>query len=324
MIGPLVFWQRSFLFLYTKNYCNFLLTEEKRSDIILSKTKAKEKKMNALLQADGSDWLSGIISTLSGWALNTGIKIVIALVILFISFRIIKSISRKIAKKGESDKYDKTIMKTLSYVVNIGAKTIVLVCLIGYLGIDTSGITALIASLGVCIGLAVNGAVSNLAGGVLILVTRPFKIDDYIEAQGVSGTVEDIHMICTKIRTPDNKVIYIPNGSLSNGNIINYSEKDTRRVDFTFDIAYESDYKKAKDLIYDIISSHELTLDTPEPFVRMSEHGDSAIIITARVWVKSADYWTVNFDVLEAVKAAFDENGIEVPYNQLAVHVKNN
>ena len=280
--------------------------------------------MNALLSTDSSNWVDGLISTVSNWVLNTGIKIVISIILLIISFRIIKVIARKISKKGEKQKYDKTIMKTLAYLFSIGAKTLVLVCLIGYLGIDTSGITALIASLGVCIGLAVNGAVSNLAGGVIILVTRPFKVDDYIEAQGESGTVEDIHMICTKIRTPDNKVIYLPNGALANGNITNYSEKDTRRLDLNFSIGYDSDYEKAKSIVWDIITSHELALTDPEPFVRMTEHGDSAITITARVWTKSDDYWTVNFDVLEAVKKAFDENGIEIPFNQLDVHVKNN
>lgn len=279
--------------------------------------------MNVLLSTDSSHWLDAAISAVSGWVLNTGIKIIISLVILLISFRIIKRITRRITKKCEDGKYDKTIMKTLAYVFSIGAKTLVLVCLIGYLGIDTSGITALIASLGVCIGLAVNGAVSNLAGGVIILVTRPFKVDDYIEAQGVSGTVEDIHMICTKLRTPDNKVVYIPNGILSNGNIINYSEKDTRRVEVKFDISYDSDYNKAKQLIWDIVTAHELTLDDPAPFVRMTEHGDSAIVITARAWVKSSDYWTVNFDLLESVKESLEKNGIEIPYNQLDVHVKN-
>ena len=279
--------------------------------------------MNALLTTESTNWLDSAISTLSGWVLNTGIKIVISIVLLFISFRIIKRIARKITKKGDSEKYDKTIMKTLAYAFSISAKTLVLVCLIGYLGIDTSGITALIASLGVCIGLAVNGAVANLAGGVIILVTRPFKVDDYIEAQGISGTVEDIHMICTKIRTPDNKVIYVPNGSLANGNIINYSEKSTRRIELKFAIAYNSDYDKAKALVWDIVTSHELTLDDPAPFVRMSEHADSSITITARAWVNSSDYWTVNFDLLEAVKKAFDENGIEIPFNQLDVHVKN-
>ena len=279
--------------------------------------------MNALLNTDGSYWVDSAISALSSWVLNTGIKILISLVILMISFRIIKKITRKITKKGETGKYDKTITKTFAYAFSIGAKTLVIVCLIGYLGIDTSGITALIASLGVCIGLAVNGAVSNLAGGVIILVTRPFKVDDFIEAQGISGTVEDIHMICTKIRTPDNKVIYVPNGSLANGNIINYSEKDTRRLELKFAIAYNSNYEKAKTLVWDIVTSHELVLSDPTPFVRMTAHGESSITLTARVWTKGSDYWNVNFDLLEAVKKSFDENGIEIPYNQLDVHVKN-
>ena len=279
--------------------------------------------MNALLNTDSTHWLDAAISALSSWVLNTGIKIIVSLVILTISFRIISKIARKIIKKGEEKKYDKTITKTLSYVFSIGAKTIVLVSIVGYLGIDTSGITALIASLGVCIGLAVNGAVSNLAGGVIILITRPFKVDDFIEAQGVSGTVEDIHMICTKIRTTDNKVIYVPNGALANDNIINYSEKETRRLELKFAIAYNADYEKAKALVWDLVTSHELTLDTPAPFVRMTAHGESSITLTARAWTKSSDYWTVNFDLLEAVKKAFDENGIEIPYNQLDVHVKN-
>ena len=279
--------------------------------------------MNALLNVENSHWLDSAISALSSWVLNTGIKILVSLIVLTISFRIIKKVARKIIKKGEEKKYDKTITKTLSYVFSIGAKTVVIVSIIGYLGIDTSGITALIASLGVCIGLAVNGAVSNLAGGVILLVTRPFKVDDYIEAQGVSGTVEDIHMICTKIRTPDNKVIYVPNGSLANGNIINYTEKETRRLELKFSIAYDSDYEKAKALIWDVVTSHELVLSDPTPFVRMTEHADSAITVTARVWTKNSDYWNVNFDLLESVKKALDENGIEIPYNQLDVHVKN-
>ena len=279
--------------------------------------------MNALLNTDSSHWLDAAINALSSWVLNTGIKIIVSLIVLTISFRIIKKIARKITKKGEGGKYDKTITKTLAYAFSIAAKTIVIVSIIGDLGIDTSGITALIASLGVCVGLAVNGAVSNLAGGVVILVTRPFKVDDYIEAQGISGTVEDIHMICTKIRTPDNKVIYVPNGSLANGNIINYSEKETRRLELKFSIAYDSDYEKAKALIWDVVTSHELVLSDPTPFVRMSAHDDSAITVTARVWTKNSDYWNVNFDLLESVKKALDDNGIEIPYNQLDVHVKN-
>jgi small conductance mechanosensitive channel len=279
--------------------------------------------MNFLLETQVTDdAVAKITDTILNWCLNTGIKVLIALVVLFISFRVVTVISRKIAKKGDKDKYDKTVMKTLAYLFNIGLKVVIAICLVGYVGIDTSGLTALVASFGVCIGLAVNGALSNVAGGVLIIVTRPFKIDDFIEAQGVSGTVEDIHMVCTKLRTPDNKVVYLPNGALSSGNIINYSEKDTRRVDFTFSIAYDADFEKAKAIVLDLLVNHELTLDDPAPFVRVSEHGASSINITARAWVKSADYWTVNFDTIEAVKKAFDENGIEIPFDQLDVHVK--
>ena len=174
-----------------------------------------------------------------------------------------------------------------------------------------------------CAGLALNGALSNLAGGVLIILTRPFRVDDFIDAQGYSGTVEDIHITCTKLRTPDNKVVYVPNGALSSGTIVNYSEKDTRRVDFTFSIGYGDDFEKAKNTVMNILSSHELVLDDPAPMVRVSEHGASSINLVARGWVKSSDYWTVNFDVIEAVKAAFDKEGIEIPFNQLDVHVKN-
>ncbi len=268
--------------------------------------------------------LESILNTIINWGLNTGIKIVIALVLMFISFKLINWIGKKVMRNSEKKNVDKTITKTFVHVSKILAKCIITVCLVGYLGIDTSAITALIASFGVCIGLAVNGALSNIAGGVLILVTRPFKVDDFIEAQGISGTVSDINITNTKIITGDNKVIYIPNASLSNGNIINYSEKDTRRVDFEFSIAYSADVEKAKAILNNIFASHELVLKDCAPFVRMSAHGESSIKIKGRVWTKSSDYWTVYFDVLEAVKAEFDKNGIEIPFNQIDVHIKNN
>ncbi|MBE7084308.1 MAG: mechanosensitive ion channel [Clostridiales bacterium] len=259
---------------------------------------------------------------LSNWVATTGVKIVIALIVLFISFKVINFLARKIEKKANDKKADKTIMRTLAYLFRLGLKIVVAICLVGYLGIDTSGLTALVTSLGVCIGLAVNGALSNMAGGVLIILTRPFRVDDYIEAQGYSGTVTDIHLTNTKLVTPDNKVVYIPNGILANGNIVNYSEKDTRRVDFEFSIGYADDFEKAKSIIYRICESHELVLKDSAPFVRVGEHGASSINIKTRVWTKSADYWTVYFDVLEKVKLEFDKEGIEIPYNQLDVHIK--
>lgn len=267
------------------------------------------------------DW-NAILDSIVSWATNTGIKIIIALIILLISFKVIKWICKKIEKTSDKKNIDKTIMKTVAYVVGITARVIVVVCLVGYLGIDTSAITALIASFGVCIGLAVNGALSNLAGGVLILVTRPFKVDDFIEAQGISGTVADIHITSTKIVTGDNKVVYVPNGSLANGNIINYSEKELRRVDLEFSIAYSADSDKAKTIISDILNSHELVLKEKDIFVKLAAHGPSAIQIKARAWTKNGDYWTVYFDVVEAVKKEFDKNGIEIPFDQLDVHIK--
>lgn len=274
---------------------------------------------------DSENLWPSVLDAVLSWCLNTGLKIIVSLFILLVGFRLINVIAKRInTKLKNNEKVDKTILKTLTYVGKIGAKIIVVICLIGYLGIDTSGLTALVTSLGVCAGLAVNGALSNLAGGVLILFTRPFKVDDYIEipADGISGTVEDIQIVCTKLRTPDNKVIYVPNGTLSNSNIVNYSEKPTRRVDFSFSIAYENDFEIAKAIVMVVCEAHELVLKSPEPMVRVSEHGAHSITLTARVWVNSDDYWTVKFDILEKVKKTFDESGISIPYNQLDVHVK--
>lgn len=269
------------------------------------------------------DW-NVIINNIINWATTTGVKIVIALIILFITFRLITVLTKRLEKRllnGEH-KADKTITSTLIYVLRIALKIVVAICLVGYLGIDTSSLTALVTSLGVCFGLAVNGAVANIAGGVLILVTRPFRLDDFIEAAGHSGTVEDIHITHTRIRTGDNKIIYIPNGTLSSSTIVNYSIKDLRRVDLSFSIAYNNDFGKAKEIITKICDSHELVLKDPAPFVRVSEHGASSINLVTRVWTKSSDYWTVHFDLLEEVKKEFDANGIEIPFNQLDVHVK--
>jgi len=267
------------------------------------------------------DW-QAILNSIVNWATSTGVKVVIALVLLFISFKVINRLAKRFTKRFEKRNVDKTIARTIVYVFKLGMKIIVAICLVGYVGIETSGITALVTSFGVCIGLAVNGALSNLAGGVMIIITRPFKIDDYIEALGHSGTVEEIRITQTKLRTPDNKVVYIPNGTLSSAEIVNYSEKDVRRLDNTFSIAYNCDFEKAKQILTKICMEHELVLKDPAPFVRVSKHGSSSIDIVTRVWTKSEDYWTVNFDLLEKVKTEFDANGIEIPFEQLDVNIK--
>ncbi|MDD3298666.1 MAG: mechanosensitive ion channel, partial [Firmicutes bacterium] len=202
-------------------------------------------------------------------------------------------------------------------------KALLVVAIISILGIETTSFVALFGAAGLAVGLAFQGSLSNFAGGVLILVTKPFKVGDYIEANGHSGTVEAIQILYTDLVTVDNKVIRIPNGSLSNASITNYSEKDTRRVDFQFGAGYEADPAKVVRVLTDIVANHPQALKEPEPFVRMSEHGDSAVIYTVRVWVKAADYWTVHFDVIEKVKQRFDEEGLSIPYPQMDVHVNN-
>ena len=271
---------------------------------------------------DVKQYFTDFLSTALGYLINASIRIVIAIALLILTFKIVNYLARKIEKIADEGRIDKTLARAFAYVFKLGVKAIIIICLIGFIGIDTSGFTALIVSLGAGIGLALNGALSNLAGGIIIILTRPIRVDDFIEAQGYSGTVEDIHVTNTKLRTPDNKVVYIPNGPLSSGTIVNYSVKDTRRLDFTFLISYKDDFESVKRMVTDVCASHSLVLLEPEPMVRVSSHGESGIEITARVWVKRENYWTVNYDILETVKAAFDKRGIEIPYPQLDIHLK--
>lgn len=271
-------------------------------------------------------WQSFLI-TLQNWAVNVGVKLLISVVILIISFAVINKFSKMIERRGiaqqnqKKKKLDQTVYRTLSYVTKIGLKILVVLALIGYLGIDTSAVSALIASLGVGVGLAVNGTLSNLAGGILLLITRPFRDGDFISANGLEGTVEDIFICNTKVRTNDNKVIYMPNGKLSTSEIINYSEKPVRRVDLTYSISYSDDFEKAKELIRQVASANPLVLKDPAPNARITKHGDNSIDLFTTVWCKTEDYWSVFFDMNEQVKKTFDENGISIPFPQLDVHL---
>lgn len=272
----------------------------------------------------GEVLMKEFLDTIVNWATTTGVKILIALIILFVSFKIINFVAKKFQKKFEnSEKLDKTLTKTFIYAGKLILKILVVICLIGYLGIETSGISALIASLGVAAGLAINGTLANLAGGVMILITRPFKVDDYISAQGEEGTVEDIRICYTKIITVDNKTVYLPNSALSTGTVINYSEKDLRRVDFDFSIA-GNDPVKVRDLLLEVCKKEEKVLDDPAAFARISDYGaGNGVKITLRAWCHTADYWDAYFNLLDDVKDAFEENKIVVPFDQLDVHIKN-
>lgn len=277
----------------------------------------------SMLQKGEMD-MQAFLDTVINWATTTGVRLLIALIIIFISFKIINFIAKKLQKKfEESSKIDKTLAKTLTYAAKVALKILVVICLIGYVGIETSGISALIASVGVAVGFAVNGTLSNLAGGIMILITRPFKVDDYISAQGEEGTVEDIKICYTKIITVDNKTIYLPNSALSTGTVINYSEKDLRRVDFDFSVA-GNDPVKVREILLDVCKKESLILDTPETFARISDFGaGNGLKITLRAWCKTSDYWDAYFNLLDGVKNAFEENHIVIPFDQLDVHIKN-
>lgn len=267
--------------------------------------------------------LTELIQEVAAWLSTEGLKLVFGLIVLFILFKVINAISRRFKKNMEKKNRDKTITVLGYKAIRYGLKGLVLLGFLGFVGIDTAGIGTVIGSLGVGVGLAVNGTLSNFAGGIIILVMRPFGIGDYIEAQGEGGTVEEIGIFYTQIVTPDNKVVFIPNGSLSNGTMVNYSKKDLRRVDFTFSISYDEDFEKAKKIIREVIENTPNALLDPMPFVRVVSHGESTINISTKVWTKNAHYWDVYFDMMEAIKKNFDSANIEIPYNQLDVHIKN-
>jgi len=248
-------------------------------------------------------------------------NIALAILTIIVGLMVIKWITKHLEKYLVKLKMDTTLNPFIVSVANASLKVLLAISIIKVLGIDTTSFVAVIAAAGFAVGLAFQGSLSNFSGGVLLLTLRPFKVGDYIEADGRDGTVQAIQLLYTELITVDNKVIYIPNGSLSNTSITNYSAKETRRVDFKFSVGYEEDFNKVTDLLKDILDQNPQIFKDPEPFVRMSEHGDSAIIFTIRVWVNADDYWTVYFDTIETVKKRFDEEKISIPYPQMDVHI---
>jgi small conductance mechanosensitive channel len=248
-------------------------------------------------------------------------SLALAILTLVIGLSVIKRFSKFLEKQIRKSHLDDTLKPFISSFVSTSLKVLLVISVVKILGIDTTSFVAVLASAGLAIGLAFQGTLSNFAGGVLLLTLRPFKVGDYIEANGYSGTVESIQVLYTNIVTVDNKVIYVPNGNLSNASIVNYSVKDTRRVDLKFGVGYESDTKCVQEVLKEIVAAHALVLKDPEPFVRMSEHGDSAIVFTVRIWVNAGDYWSVYFDLIENVKQRFTEEEISIPYPQMDVHI---
>ncbi len=257
------------------------------------------------------------------WAMNTGVKILVALVIWIVSFKLINFIFKRIAKRLIRRKADATLSKVLVNIGRIAVKILVMIGLIAYVGIQTASLSALVLAIGTGISLALQGTLSNFAGGVIIIVMRPFKLGDFITSNGESGTVEDIKLFYTYITTPDNRVVMIPNGALANNVIVNATAKDTRRVDVVMSIAYGADLELAKRLAKEVCANNEKIFPNPAPFAEVGEYGDSSVEVFVRCWCKRENYWDTKFYMLREIKRTFDENGIEIPFNQLDINFRN-
>ena len=247
-------------------------------------------------------------------ALDYGLKILGAVVIWIIGSWVIKKILKTTKKLMSKRDYDESLQKFLLNLLGWTLKIVLIVVVLGTVGVETTSFAAILAAAGLAIGLALQGSLGNFAGGVLIMIFKPFKIGDLVEAQGELGVVKEIEIFTTKLTGLSNKEIIIPNGSLSNGNIVNYTTEGTRRVDLTFGVGYDSDIKKTKAILMTVLTSHPKVLQTPEPTVNVSELADSSINFAVRPWCTADDYWDVYFGITENVKEALDKAGIEIPY----------
>ena len=259
---------------------------------------------------------------------NLGIKAgdflidaIIALAVLIIGFRVIAFIEAKLKKGTKFNKLDAAVKGFLISFLIVALKVLVIIVVLSIVGVPMASLVTVLGSCAIAIGLALQGGLSNIAGGLMLLIFKPFKVGDYISSNGMEGTVKTISMFYTTITTIDNKVIQLPNGNLTNSNIINFSANPKRRVDIELSVAYDSDIDKVKKVVNSVIEKHELILQDEDKFIRLKTHGESSLGFVLRVWVKTEDYWTVYFDLMETIKKEFDTNGIQIPYNQLDVHM---
>ncbi|MEG0891401.1 MAG: mechanosensitive ion channel [Bacteroidales bacterium] len=269
--------------------------------------------------------LDQLISTGIDYTIKLGIKILAAFIIYIIGAWLIRKGKKILRKVFDKKGIEASLSSFLLSVVSITFSVLLIVTTISVLGVDTTSFVALLAGSGLAIGMALSGTLQNFAGGIMILMFKPFKIGDYIEAQGFGGTVLSIEITTTHITTADRKTIILPNGALSNGSINNFSTSGTRRCEWNIGISYGDDVAKAKELILNIINNHPVVINTPAvPFAALSSLGDSAVIITARAWVNSDDYWTLVYDVNESIYNELPKNGINFPFPQMDVHVTQN
>ncbi|MCW8894577.1 mechanosensitive ion channel domain-containing protein [Sulfurimonas sp.] len=249
-----------------------------------------------------------------------GLKIIAALIIFFIGKLFVKKITKFSKKVMHKAKVDETLAEFLESIIYFLLLIMVILASLNTLGINTTSFLAVFGAASLAIGLALKDSLSNIGAAVLIIIFRPFKVGDVIEAAGTTGTVKDVNLFSTIIEPVDKRIIIVPNSSIIGGNITNFSQRTMRRVEHVFGIGYDDDLKLAKETLMQIIKDDERILEEPAPLVAVGELGDSSVNFTFRAWVKADDYWDVHFDMLEKVKLTFDEKGISIPYPQMDIH----
>ena len=274
-----------------------------------------------LLFTNFSQELESVWQSIVSGSITLGGRIIGAMFILVIGKLIINWLNRLFAALMQRQRVEPSVQTFLKSTVNIILLVMLGVAVISKLGIEITGFAALLASAGVAIGVALSGNLQNVAGGLIILLFRPYKVGDYIDSDtGASGTVKEIQIFHTVLRTSDNKIVYVPNGNMSNSVISNYNQYPTRRVDLVFSMEYGEDFDRVEQVLRDIIAADERILTDPEPVIRLGEMAASSVDITVRVWVKNEDYWAVHFDMKKTVYTTFTKLNISIPYPQMVVH----
>jgi len=252
--------------------------------------------------------------------MEAGKSILLAVVIAVVGRYVIKFLNRLVAGMLERRNVEPTVQSFLKSFTNITLVILLIITVVGTLGVNTTSLAALLASAGLAVGMALSGNMQNLAGGIILLFLKPFKVGDFIEGQGVSGTVKAIQIFHTILTTPDNKVLFVPNGPLSSGNVVNYSRNELRRVDFTVSVEYGTDIDKVKSVTLELLKSDSRIMQDPAPFIAVKELADSSVDFTLRIWVNVAEYWNVFFDTNERIYTEFNKQGIGFPFPQIQVH----
>lgn len=271
-------------------------------------------------KADGLDKLSFITEQLVDFGIRAGERILIATIVFVVGRFLIALLNKFIGRLMDRRKVDVSIKSFVRSLVNILLTVLLIISVVGALGVETTSFAALLASAGVAIGMALSGNLQNFAGGLIILLFKPYKVGDWIESQNVSGTVNEIQIFHTILITADNKMIYVPNGAISSGVVVNYSNQNTRRVEWIVGVDYGEDYNKVEQVARELLMQDKRLLDTPEPFVALHALDASSVNVVIRAWVKREDYWDVYFDINKAIYETFNENGINFPFPQLTLH----